>query len=65
MLVRDGYRCIVTGRCDAQHPQVPEGKEGDLVELETSHILRRAIAVFKGPDSKSDEVCSSLSNHFS
>ena len=59
MLVRDGYRCVVTGRYDADHPQVPEDQEGEQVELEASHILRRAIAVFKGTDNKSEEVCAS------
>lgn len=54
--MHDGYRYVVTGQYDAEHPQVPEDQEGEQVELEASHILCCAIAVFKGTDNKSDEV---------
>lgn len=59
VLVRDGYRCVVTGRYDTDHPQVPEDQDGEQVDLIASHIFRRAIAVFKGTNTntKSDEVC--------
>lgn len=39
----------LTRQYDTEHPQVLEDQEGEQVELKVSHILRRAIAVFKAP----------------
>lgn len=57
--MRDGYRCVVTGRYDAKHPQVPPEDLKRRVDLEASHILHRAVAVFK-KSSNNEEYLSAL-----
>jgi hypothetical protein len=59
VILRDGYRCVVTGHYDTEHPEVPEDEDETQIDLIAAHILRRAIAVFKGTDNDSDEVCAS------
>jgi hypothetical protein len=55
VILRDGYRCAVTGRYDEEHPQVPPEFDERRVKLRACHILRRAIGVFKGQQD-SEEV---------
>ncbi|KIM73428.1 hypothetical protein PILCRDRAFT_15225 [Piloderma croceum F 1598] len=63
VILRDGYRCAVTGHYDTEHPKIPEDEDETQVDLLAAHILRRAIAVFKGTDNNSDEVRTFLRNY--
>jgi hypothetical protein len=59
VILRDGYRCAVTGHYDEEHPHVPPEFDERRVKLRACHILRRAIGVFKGQQD-SEEVSVSI-----
>ncbi|KAF4613468.1 hypothetical protein D9613_007421 [Agrocybe pediades] len=50
VLVRDGYKCVLTGSQHITHPNIDANIL--VVDLEVAHILRRAIGEFN-PDHKS------------
>ncbi|KAF5378191.1 hypothetical protein D9615_007500 [Tricholomella constricta] len=50
LLLRDGYRCAVTGVVDINHPK--KHQEREAFTLEGCHIIRRAIAVYNSEGGK-------------
>jgi len=53
VIVRDGYKCVLTGFRDPSHPELDESIPSAF--LQASHILRRSIGNFNN-DHTSDSV---------
>jgi hypothetical protein len=55
--MRDGYTCVITGDLDFSKPDQQDSdrdsEDNIFVTLEACHILRRALAEFGKPKSRS------------